>query len=744
MLHPSTQKLIDRLAIMTAQNKIDWIEKDNGDVLYATEGYIVRLTPEPPRVLLTTENGKALEDVTATQLNAAAHGEGGTYGELVATLARNACREARGTEAAINTLLKGLDETSEQSTEEASEAEAEQAESETPTTSEDSETEVHPESVSAGAPALEDQGDATTALSAEETADMADLADVSVPEAALLADEAETNVEDTPEASAEVPVYDAPETVAAEEDAASTSDTHATPAAEADDDDSFDVGGAVARLADEVNGLDQTEDAAATDADSADTEAAAEDTEDGAFAAAAPAEAETPAEGTGSASAVYVPFGADALTEQPTPAYSVAPEEAPLESPAEETDIADTIAPDAPQAGLDPAAMETEASPALETGASFEASAAETSEAPVTNEDAADSETGSTFAPAEADTRDAETGFSSESALASAPEAAEVETDEGFSAFSSEEAVTATSSESEPETASEAEATSETVTYMPFGAGGVQAAGTDISQEETPVEAELEAELPAAATMMTLGENTVADETGAPSDQPEETSTFETSTPSAFTYSETDSAEEPAPAETGFAAAPTDESTVGETAEETVSSEQEEASEPDTTSPSPLAAETPSNPSEAPGTISLSGLSAGLGFGATPTGFSPTPPKPSEAPQTQAGQTVEESVESRPVLIDATEDFPSSLSDAVTNDVPDVTNLPEQTSGEAADDFAETSVSQADLDAVAPKEDTQQPAETKLSLVQPEETEAAEEEEPEQPVRPKTRFNPWT
>ena len=78
MLHPSTQKLIDRLAIMTAQNKIDWIEKDNGDVLYATEGYIVRLTPEPPRVLLTTENGKALEDVTATQLNAAAHGEGGT------------------------------------------------------------------------------------------------------------------------------------------------------------------------------------------------------------------------------------------------------------------------------------------------------------------------------------------------------------------------------------------------------------------------------------------------------------------------------------------------------------------------------------------------------------------------------------------------------------------------------------------------------------------------------------------
>ena len=153
MLHPSTKKLIDRLATMTAQKKIDWIEKDNGDVLYATEGYVVRLTPEPPRVLLSTESGKSLEDATSTVLNATMHGDGGTYGDLVARLARDACRDARGTEDAINTLLAGLSD----APADAVPADSDEAAGATAEASE--------EAVPVGPDAVEDPVDDTTALS---------------------------------------------------------------------------------------------------------------------------------------------------------------------------------------------------------------------------------------------------------------------------------------------------------------------------------------------------------------------------------------------------------------------------------------------------------------------------------------------------------------------------------------------------------------------------------------------------
>ena len=85
--------------------------------------------------------------------------------------------------------------------------------------------------------------------------------------------------------------------------------------------------------------------------------------------------------------------------------------------------------------------------------------------------------------------------------------------------------------------------------------------------------------------------------------------------------------------------------------------------------------------------------------------------------------------------------------DAATSDVPDVTNLPSDGLADSGQEFADTSVSQADLDAVAPQAD-EAPSETErsLSLVDTTESEAeAETEEtPEPPARPKTRFNPWT
>lgn len=110
MLHPSTQKLIDRLAEMTAQKKIDWAEADEtGGVVYATEGYAVILTANPPHVSLTTENGRLLEEAGETALSDTPHEGQGTYAELVRSVTEEAARVARGTEAAIDALLAGID-----------------------------------------------------------------------------------------------------------------------------------------------------------------------------------------------------------------------------------------------------------------------------------------------------------------------------------------------------------------------------------------------------------------------------------------------------------------------------------------------------------------------------------------------------------------------------------------------------------------------------------------------------------
>lgn len=108
MLHPSTQKLIDRLAEMTATKKIDWTEYQNGGVSYATEGYSVVLTAAPVELVILSSAEKELERATVDQLMATAVSEGGTYSDLVTGMHAEALRFARGTETAISTLLNQL------------------------------------------------------------------------------------------------------------------------------------------------------------------------------------------------------------------------------------------------------------------------------------------------------------------------------------------------------------------------------------------------------------------------------------------------------------------------------------------------------------------------------------------------------------------------------------------------------------------------------------------------------------
>lgn len=109
MLHPSTKKLIDRLADMTVQKKIDWMSGDQADTLvFDTEGYRVLLQGDPATLRLTDALGRELESASPDELAATPHDGGGTYGATMATMRREALRIARGTEGAISAVLGGL------------------------------------------------------------------------------------------------------------------------------------------------------------------------------------------------------------------------------------------------------------------------------------------------------------------------------------------------------------------------------------------------------------------------------------------------------------------------------------------------------------------------------------------------------------------------------------------------------------------------------------------------------------
>lgn len=110
MLHASTRKLIDRLAEMTELGKLDWTEDEAGNIAYATEGYSVSLTEDPGEVIITSKDGKELERATAEEIAATQQEDGTSYTAVVAAMSKEAARIARGTEAAISTLLAGMDD----------------------------------------------------------------------------------------------------------------------------------------------------------------------------------------------------------------------------------------------------------------------------------------------------------------------------------------------------------------------------------------------------------------------------------------------------------------------------------------------------------------------------------------------------------------------------------------------------------------------------------------------------------
>lgn len=108
MLHPSTQKLIDKLIEMTASSKISWKEGDDDTCIYDTEGYRVTIGQSPSRVVLLDASGRVLETVSDAMLANTRDSEGQTYSVKVDVLVSTARREITGATAVIDHLVSFL------------------------------------------------------------------------------------------------------------------------------------------------------------------------------------------------------------------------------------------------------------------------------------------------------------------------------------------------------------------------------------------------------------------------------------------------------------------------------------------------------------------------------------------------------------------------------------------------------------------------------------------------------------
>lgn len=373
MLHPSTQKLIDRLAEMTELGKLDWTEGENGSLVYSTEGYSVCLPDGASEIVIQSIDGKELERASAEALGATTSEQGTSYSQIVADMGAEAARIARGTETAISSILAGMEEPApaaeEETTELVDEGPEDPGDEAAAMASEgianhELKTEPEPEAEPEPQAAVEPEQE-TEAV--EETVTAAPVEIETSSEA-----EADTSIDRVEEENtAEVAAFSEAEEESTVEVAAVDSEPEPEVSAEADAeeiDTESDVTEAVARLADEVNNrdetLEETETAspvgvAAAAAVGAVASAAGLDRDDEPETEPEPAvvaddEAVTvvaaaPAETAERLSAVpYVPFGLEESSETPALATAFeAPEPVEIEPASTEPFAALEVAPEA-------------------------------------------------------------------------------------------------------------------------------------------------------------------------------------------------------------------------------------------------------------------------------------------------------------------------------------------------------------------------------------------------------------
>ncbi len=607
MLHPSTQKLIDRLAEMTELGKLDWTEGENGSLVYSTEGYSVCLPDGAKEVVIQSKDGKELERAAADTLASTMTDQGVSYAQIVADMGKEANRYARGTETAISSLLAGMEEPQdtleedvaaladdgpEDPGDESAALASEGIANHELTPAPEAEPEPAPETESiVDADEAEAEIAAPVSTTEESSFGSAESADSETEEPT----EAETAAEDT-----------APVAESAADSDEGAAEIGASEPAEDEIDTESDVTEAVARLADEVNNRpdaapNEAEDSAESEealSEAAPTEAspADETPSDADIVEAAPAEDEAPSTiGLAAATAMGVVASAAGLGQEESDEQETVDAAAePETTDAAAAETAETVQEDAP-------VEETiSASPASEPYVPFGLVAG--SEAPAS---ALATEMIDEAAPAETPvtTFDAQEPQTEQVDSADAPEA-EFE---------------------------------ETVAPDSSLAFGEEAA-------EQPVEAAFEttvedvADAPE-ATDFVMSEEIVAESAPATEDTSAEDTVDLAST-------ETDPVVE-SMADAASTEAPPFEETSSEAGETEGGAVDSEPDEPEPVLAAPEATEAPSAAPEAPRTYSLSGIGAGFGLGALSAKTEASGiPGPSSIPQSEPEK----------IIIDATED----------------------------------------------------------------------------------------
>ncbi len=109
MLHPSTQKLIEKLIEMTEDSKIAWQEGDEETCFYDTEGYRVTVGQSPSRLVLQDASGRVLETVSDALLSASKDVDGLSYSLKIEKLVSDVRRQLTGVDAIIDSIVSALD-----------------------------------------------------------------------------------------------------------------------------------------------------------------------------------------------------------------------------------------------------------------------------------------------------------------------------------------------------------------------------------------------------------------------------------------------------------------------------------------------------------------------------------------------------------------------------------------------------------------------------------------------------------
>lgn len=68
MIHPSTERLIKKLADMTLRNRVNWDLGDNDEIYHDTEGYRIRIDSNPLEILITDTSAREIEALSYEDL----------------------------------------------------------------------------------------------------------------------------------------------------------------------------------------------------------------------------------------------------------------------------------------------------------------------------------------------------------------------------------------------------------------------------------------------------------------------------------------------------------------------------------------------------------------------------------------------------------------------------------------------------------------------------------------------------